>query len=182
MTSLSHLHAPRKKSKENSTGAKIQKNNYKLVITILSGLGFIILFQAFRWQILESDKFVLIAKQQYTDSGKQTAQRGQILAQDGTILAVDQPIWNIYASLSNDERERKLFFEYKDLFISTVSSILAVENKSIEEKITDDFVYVPISRDRGQNQRVHYFDNLGLTLWVWREKIRTILIYNYKDE
>jgi len=146
MTSLSHLHAPRKKSKENSTGAKIQKNNYKLVITILSALGFIILFQAFRWQILESDKFVLIAKQQYTDSGKQTAQRGQILAQDGTILAVDQPIWNIYASLSNIERERKLFFEHKDLFISTVSSILAVEISTIQEKITDDFVYVPLAK------------------------------------
>ena len=51
-----------------------------------------------------------------------------------------------------------------------------------QQSDSDDFVYVPISRDRGQNQRVHYFDNLGLTLWVWREKIRTILIYNYKDE
>jgi cell division protein FtsI/penicillin-binding protein 2 len=146
MTSLSHLHTPRKKGKENSTGSKIQKNNYRLINIILSGLGLVILLQAFRWQILESDKFVSIAKQQYTDSGKQTVQRGKILAQDGTILAVDQPIWNIYASLSTDERERKNFFEKKDLFISTVSSILAVESSTIEEKITDDFVYVPLAK------------------------------------
>lgn len=146
MTSLSHLHTPRKKGKENSTGTKIQKNNYRLINIILSGLGLVILLQAFRWQILESDKFVSIAKQQYTDSGKQTVQRGKILAQDGTILAVDQPIWNIYASLSTDERERKNFFEKKDLFISTVSSILAVESSTIEEKITDDFVYVPLAK------------------------------------
>ncbi len=146
MTSLSHLHSHRKKNKDASTGAKIQKNNYKLVITILSGIGVVIFFQAFRWQILESDKFISIAKQQYTDSDKQTAQRGQIVAQDGTILAVDQPIWNIYASLSTDERERKLFFSKKDKYVSTVSSILAVENSTISEKITDDFVYAPLAK------------------------------------
>jgi len=146
MTSLSHLHSHREKSKDASTGSKIQKNNYKLVITILSGIGVVIFFQAFRWQILESDKFISIAKQQYTDSDKQTAQRGQIVAQDGTILAVDQPIWNIYASLSTDERERKLFFSKKDKYVSTVSSILAVENSTISEKITDDFVYAPLAK------------------------------------
>lgn len=146
MTSLSHLHSTRKKGKEASIGAKIQKNNYKLVNAILSGIGIVILFQAFRWQILESDKFISIAKQQYTDSGKQTAQRGKIVAQDGTILAVDQPIWNIYASLSTDERERQLFFDNKEKFITTVSSILAVENITIEEKITDDFVYAPLAK------------------------------------
>lgn len=146
MTNLSNLHAPRIKGRENSTGAKIQKNNYRLVNALLSGLGLIILFQAFRWQVLESDKFASIAKQQYTDSGKQTVQRGKILAQDGTIFAVDQPIWNVYASLSTDERERKKFFEKKDLFISTVSSILAVESSTIDEKITEDFVYVPLAK------------------------------------
>ncbi len=146
MTSLSHLHSTRKKGKDSSTGVKIQRNNYKLINALLSGIGIVILFQAFRWQILESDKFISIAKQQYTDSGKQTTQRGKIVAQDGTILAVDQPIWNIYASLSTDERERKLFFSKKDLYISSVSSILAVENSTIEEKITDDFVYASLAK------------------------------------
>ena len=46
----------------------------------------------------------------------------------------------------------------------------------------EDILYVPINRDRGQNQKVYTFDYLGLMIWVWRKKIRTVLIYNYEDE
>ena len=97
--------------------------------------------------MLESDKFASIAQQQYTNTGKQTAQRGRVLAEDGTILAVDQPAWNVYASLSTDKRERELFFSKKDLFVSTVASILAVETETIKEKLTDDFVYVNLAKE-----------------------------------
>ncbi len=146
MTSLNHLHTSKQKGKKSSLGAKIQKGNYNLVIASLSLIAFVIFFQAFRWQVLQSEKFTTMAKQQYTDKGKQTTQRGRIYADDGTVLAVDQPIWNVYASLSTDERERELFFSKKDLFVSTVSSILAVENESISEKITDDFLYVNLAK------------------------------------
>ena len=146
MTSLSHLHSSKHRSKKASPGAKIQKTNYKIVTVFLTALGLIILIQAFRWQVLESERFTTMAKQQYTDTGKQTAERGMIYASDGTVLAVDQPIWNVYASLSTDERERALFFSKEELFISTVSSILAVENDSIAEKITDDFQYVNLAK------------------------------------
>jgi hypothetical protein len=44
----------------------------------------------------------------------------------------------------------------------------------------EDIYYVPISSDRGQNQKVYDFDALGLQIWVWRKKIKTILITNYK--
>ncbi len=146
MSRLNHLHSSKHKGKKSSIGAKIQKNNYNFVIAFLTILGLVVLIQAFRWQVLESDKFIAIAKQQYTDKGKQTAERGMIYANDGTILAVDQPIWNVFASLSTDEKERELFFSKKDLFISTISSILAVENESIESKITDDFQYVNLAK------------------------------------
>ena len=109
-------------------------------------MGFIILAQAFRWQVLESERFELMAKQQYHENNKQTAERGTIRASDGTILAVDQPIWNIYATLSLDPKERELFFNKKDTFVATVSSILAVENDSIASKITDDFVYAVLAK------------------------------------
>ena len=39
----------------------------------------------------------------------------------------------------------------------------------------EDILYVPINRDRGQNQKVYTFDYLGLMIWVWRKKIRTCL-------
>ena len=154
MSRLNHLHSSKHKGKKSSVGAKIQRNNYNLVIALLTIFGFIILIQAFRWQVLESEKFTTMAKQQYTDKGKQTAERGMILANDGTILAVDQPIWNVYASLSTDERERELFFSKKDLFISTISSILAVENSTIADKITDDFVYVNLVKGINTEKKI----------------------------
>lgn len=146
MSSLSRFHTLKKKNKGSSLGANIQKTNYKLVTLFLTVFGVIILVQAFRWQILESDRFATMAKQQYTDKGKQTTERGIIYASDGTVLAIDQPIWNVYGSLSTDEREREIFFSKKDLFVSTVSSILAVEIESIDEKITDDFQYVNLAK------------------------------------
>ena len=45
-----------------------------------------------------------------------------------------------------------------------------------------DILYVPVSKNRGQNQKVYDFDNLGLMIWVWRKKILNILISNYEDE
>ena len=146
MSSLNHLHSPRKSTKKSSIFSNIQKNNYNLVIFLITLMGLTILAQAFRWQVLESEKFGLMAKQQYQESNKQTAERGTIRASDGTILAVDQPIWNIYATLSLDPKERELFFNKKDTFVATVSSILAVENDSIASKITDDFVYAVLAK------------------------------------
>lgn len=147
MSKLSHLHSPAKsKGKKNSLFSSIQKNNYNFVIFLITLMGVIILVQAFRWQVLEAEKFQLMAKQQYQDNNRHTAERGIIRAADGTVLAVDQPIWNIYATLSLDPRERELFFSKKDKFIATVSSILAVENEVIASKITDNFVYAVLAK------------------------------------
>ena len=60
---------------------------------------------------------------------------------------------------------------HKELLTSLITSSLIVM-----------ISYVPISRDRGQTREFITLDNLGLTLRGMREKIRTILIYNYKDE
>ena len=147
MSKLTHLHSPTKsKNKKNSLFTNIQKNNYNIVILIITLMGVAILAQAFRWQVLETERFQLMARQQYRDSDNYTAQRGIIKAADGTILAIDQPIWNIFATLSLDPSERELFFSRKDKFVATVSSVLAVENEVIASKITDNFVYAVLAR------------------------------------
>ena len=51
------------------------------------------------------------------------------------------------------------------------------ENKPDKESV----VYVPINRDRGQNQTVYEFDKLGLQVWVWRNRIKTVLISKYDE-
>ena len=148
MSSLNHLHKSSKiRKRKTSKKSNIQEKNLNHIIILITVMGLTILAQAFRWQVLESEKFKSIAQQQYQDIGTQTAERGMILAKDGTVLAVDQPVWNIYASLSMNERDREIFFNNKEKFVATVSSILEVENSTIEEKITDDFVYANIARE-----------------------------------
>ena len=51
-----------------------------------------------------------------------------------------------------------------------------------DEPSKEDICYVPVYRNRGQNQKVYDFDDLGLQVWVWRNKIRTILISNYEED
>lgn len=50
-----------------------------------------------------------------------------------------------------------------------------------QEPNSEEVLYVPVSRGRGQNQKVYNFDKLGLMLWVWRNKIRTVLISSEED-
>jgi len=72
--------------------------------------------------------------------------RGTILASNGTVLAIDQPAWGVYASLSNNEKERELFFSKKDSFVETVANVLSIDKKILDGKLKDDFRYVPIAR------------------------------------
>ena len=46
----------------------------------------------------------------------------------------------------------------------------------------EDVCNVPVSKDRGQNQKVYDFDDFGLQIWVWRNKIRVVLITKYDSE
>jgi cell division protein FtsI (penicillin-binding protein 3) len=146
MAKLNHLYTSQKKVRGKNITVKSHHNNISLVgyaISILSGL---ILLQIFRWQVIDSGKLKALANEQYQSSGTQSATRGKITASDGTILAVDQPVWDVYATLSTDATERKRFFDQKDKFVTEVSSILGVEKSTIEEKITDDFVYVSLAK------------------------------------
>ena len=146
MSSLNHLYSSpsKKKTSKKSTHST---NNTNLIGYGLSALAAITIFQIFRWQILKADQFAQMADEQYSTNQTQTATRGLITASDGTVLAVDEPTWNIYATLSTDDKERELFFAHKDEFIAEVSGILNIEKVDVEEKITDTFVYFPIKKN-----------------------------------
>ena len=145
MAKLNHLYTSQRSSRSKKGSSKPHNNIY-LVGYIISVVAFLVLIQIFRWQIVDSDELKAMANEQYQSSGVQTATRGKITASDGTVLAVDQPVWDIYATLSTDEVEREKFFSQKDKFITEVASILGVEKTTIEEKITDDFVYVNLAK------------------------------------
>lgn len=145
MARLNHLyHSPKSKGRKN-TGGKSHNNIY-IIGYIISVVAFLILLQIFRWQIVDSEELKALASGQYQSSGVQSATRGKITAGDGTVLAVDQPVWDIYATLSTNDTERKKFFDSKDKFVTEVASILGIEKSFVEEKITDDFVYANLAK------------------------------------
>jgi cell division protein FtsI/penicillin-binding protein 2 len=140
MTSLSRLHKSKKHSRK-----KISHSGYKFVMLITILLGLLILVQAFRWQILQREHFLTLAAQQYSNNQEEIPQRGKIIAQDGTILAVDEPVWNVYASLSSDTYEREKFFSKKGEFVSEVATVLSLTKDEINSKLSEDFRYVKIA-------------------------------------
>lgn len=115
-----------------------------IIAALMTILGVGILAQGFRWQILEADRFKTLARSQYMENQRQPTSRGIIYAADSTVLAVDQPVWGVYASLSNDSRERELFFKHKDKYVSTISGILNVSTEDLSEKITEKFMFFKI--------------------------------------
>lgn len=46
-----------------------------------------------------------------------------------------------------------------------------------KEPDSEDNIYVLVS-GKGQRQHVYDFEKDGLQVWVWRNRIRTVLIYN----
>lgn len=139
MTSLNKLHSKKRGGKK-----KVSQSGYKLVMFGTIFLGFLVIVQAFRWQILQRERFLALAAQQYSNTQKELPQRGKILGKDGTILAVDEPVWNVYASLSSDKSEREEFFSKKSEFVSEVATVLGITKEEINSKLSDDFRYVKI--------------------------------------
>jgi len=148
MSKLNHLYSTQgKKRKSSRKKGSNSKSNIVIVGYAITFLAIIVIFQIFRWQILFADKFETMAQGQYETNSIQIAPRGVIKAADNTVLAVDEPVWNIYASLSTDETEREFFFENKEKFVSEVSGILGIERAQVDSKLTDDFVYAPLSKE-----------------------------------
>ena len=142
MSNLNTLFSSQKRKSKTSSNLF----NSKIIGYAITLFAAILIFQIFRWQIIFADKFQNMAQDQYRTSRIQVATRGIITAADNTVLAVDEPVWNIYATLSTNEKERELFFSEKERFIAEVASILNMEQIEIEEKLAEDFVYAPLMK------------------------------------
>ena len=120
-------------------------SHFKVVTILIVLFVCVILLQLFRLQVLEAEKFRAIADVQYTSKQRSSTGRGIIYAANGSVLAIDQPSWNVYATLGTDPIERELFFENKDKFVSTVAEVLEIEEESISSQIHENFHYFRIA-------------------------------------
>jgi cell division protein FtsI/penicillin-binding protein 2 len=119
--------------------------HFKIISLFFVLFAILILFQLFRWQVLEQGKFRAIADIQYTGQQRSSTGRGIIYGANGSVLAIDEPSWSVFATLGTDSRERELFFEHKDKFVAEVAGILEIEKDNLSSKIHDDFHYFLIA-------------------------------------
>jgi cell division protein FtsI/penicillin-binding protein 2 len=173
MATAKKLHHSTRNSKR-----KMSKSGYTLVLILVITLGFLVLIQAFRWQIINREKFLTLAAQQYANTQEELPQRGDILAKDGTILAVDEPVWDVYASLSSEENERKKFFSKKETFVSEVATILGITRDEINQKLTNDFRYEKLAEDISNEKKsalesIDVFSTPNLGLYFEKDIKRT---------
>lgn len=75
--------------------------------------------------------------------------------------------------------ETYCFWQNENLIGMTYDRFLLLAGQQPDD---EDICYVPVSRDRGQNQKVYNFEDLGLQIWVWRKKIKTVQIFNDLEE
>lgn len=74
---------------------------------------------------------------------------------------------------------KQCFWKQNNLIKMTINDFL-IKYEAIPDEI--ETLYVPINEDRGQNQTVYSFNNQGLMIWTWRNRIKTVLISNNKDD
>jgi cell division protein FtsI (penicillin-binding protein 3)/stage V sporulation protein D (sporulation-specific penicillin-binding protein) len=122
------------------------KHNVRLASYFILFIALGVISMLFRWQVLEHDKWSTRATSQRTETQRQTSSRGVIYAADGTVLAIDEPAWDVYASLSTNADDRKSFFDNEEKYLTDVSAILNLSKETLKSKLPDDFVYVSIAK------------------------------------
>lgn len=152
MKSRKFFRANKKKSK-----SKSKNFNSRLLIILVLFFPIIVLgllFQMYRWQVLNRKRLISLAESQYVNDRLIPSPRGTIYASDGSVLAVDEPVWGVYASLSSDERDREIFMENREEFITTVCEILDLEEDEVDDLLTNDFRYVPLKHEVSVKEKV----------------------------
>lgn len=129
-------------------------SRYRLAVFFVFGLMSIgLVLQMYRWQVNGHNKFNEMAQFLHFSHERLSSSRGTIFAADGSVLAVDEPVWDVYASVSLDASDRKRFEVQRDDFIEKVSKILDLDSKKVTESLTEDFVHVLLKKDVSMDEK-----------------------------
>jgi hypothetical protein len=73
--------------------------------------------------------------------------------------------------------EKECYWKGQNLIKMPINLFLSFYN--VKPNSTES-AYVLVN-GRGQNQMLYEFEDLGLQIWVWRKKIRTVVVSNYQN-
>jgi hypothetical protein len=83
-------------------------------------------------------------------------------------------VWTTKKKIETIRCNVKCYWQNQNLIGMLYEDFLVLANP--QQPDDESVEYVLISSEKGQNQSVHTFYDLGLQVWVWRKKIRTVLI------
>jgi cell division protein FtsI/penicillin-binding protein 2 len=127
------------------TSEKVSTWRIKIVYLSFSILAVLVIVFLFRWQILEYDRYRVLANQRVKDS-QLASLRGSILALDGSPLAYSVPVYDVYAYLPEIEYAEDLLRQTRSEFVSKVSKVLEIDESELQDKLSTDILYTIVER------------------------------------
>lgn len=87
-------------------------------------------------------------------------------------------VWVENGKIDTIKCEEECFWQGKNLIGMLYDDFLPLVNNCQPD--SEDNIYLPVDRDRGRNHKVYDFDDLGISVWVWRKKIKNVLLCTYE--
>ncbi len=115
----------------------------KLVFSsVFISLFVILIARLFQWQILNHDKYQVLAEQQRTIDVEVSSPRGSIFSSDGATLAYNQPAWGVYMNVKDlrDGKDTRSKYE----IIRLISPLLEMTDDELDQRIDMELNYVPL--------------------------------------
>jgi cell division protein FtsI (penicillin-binding protein 3) len=121
---------------------------WRIRIVYIGFIVFLLLIVAFlfRWQILEYDRYRVLANQRVRDS-QLASLRGSIFASDGSPLAYSVPVYDVYAYRPEIEFAEELLRQTREEFLWKVSQVLEIDEDEFRDKLSTNIVYTVVARE-----------------------------------
>jgi cell division protein FtsI/penicillin-binding protein 2 len=114
----------------------------KTVFGIFFILFLLVIWKLVQWQIINYDKYRVLAEQQRTINMEMSSPRGSIYSADGSTLAYNQPAWGVYVNVKDirDGKDSRSKYE----IIRLISPVLEISEDILDERINMSLNYVPL--------------------------------------
>ena len=125
--------------------SKISVWRIKIVHWMFIGLLIVIVTFLFRWQILEYDRYRILANQRVKDS-QLASLRGSILSADASPLAYSIPVYDVYAYIPEIEDAEELYRQTREEFVEKVSKAIKLNKKDLKSSLSSNIVYTVVAK------------------------------------
>ncbi|MFH1544236.1 MAG: penicillin-binding protein 2 [Patescibacteria group bacterium] len=135
------------------SGQKISNWRIRLIYLAFVVIVASVVVFLFRWQVLEYDRYRILANQRVKDS-QLASLRGSIYDSSGSPLAYSVPVYDVYAYLPEINDAEELLRQTRSELIEKVSSILELEKDQLKKDLETDLLYLAVGKQISVEEKV----------------------------